>query len=79
MTHPASVNELSRSAALSAMLILSVVPLNVSAPLNLPLVVQVGPLVSVPVLLLPDESAAVVPLPSSKRHTPTAPEIFVGL
>src|ERR1035437_2015451 len=48
-----------------------VVPLKLSASLISPLVVQVGLLVSVPVLPLPEESAVVVPEPSSIFHQPT--------
>ena len=43
------------------------VPLSARPPLNSP-VVHVGLLTSVPARPLPDESAAVVPLPSSKRY-----------
>ena len=46
-------------------------PLNESALPNLPAVDQVG-IESVPLLPLPDWSAAIVPLPSSKPHAPTS-------
>src|SRR5690348_1934552 len=50
----------------------AVVPLNVSALPNLPAVVHVAPL-SVPVLLFPEASAVVVPVPSLKAYPPTRP------
>src|SRR5258705_535553 len=49
------------------------VPLNATAFPTLP-VVQVTPLESVPVLLLPEESAVVVPVPSSNEYAATRPD-----
>ena len=54
------------------MLTRAFVPLNTSALPNRPAVVQVAPL-SVPVLLLPDESATVVPEPWLKEYAATRP------
>src|SRR6185295_19142391 len=50
----------------------SLLPSNSSAPPFLP-VVQVGPLVSVPVLLFPDWSEATSPEPSSMAYAATGP------
>jgi hypothetical protein len=47
-------------------------PLNESALPNLPAAAHVA-FVIVPLLLLPDWSATVVPLPSSNAHAPTRP------
>ena len=47
-------------------------PLNESAPPYLPAIDQVAPVI-VPVLLLPDKSATVVPLPASKLYAATRP------
>src|SRR5436309_14475819 len=41
--------------------------------------VQIGPLTSVPVLLLPEESATVVPPPSLKLYAATGPVPLGGL
>ena len=48
-------------------------PLKVAAFVYLPLVVQVGLLVSVPVIAFPLESFATVPIPSSNFHQPMGP------
>ena len=50
----------------------ALVPLNVSAVPNFPLVVQVAPLI-VPVWPLPETSATVVPVPSLKLYAATRP------
>ena len=48
------------------------VPVNASAPPNFPAVVRVAPVI-VPMLPLPDLSATVEPLASSKPQAPTSP------
>jgi hypothetical protein len=48
-------------------------PLNTSPLPNLPWVVQVTPLPSVPVLLLPELSATVGPAPSEKLYAASSP------
>ncbi len=50
----------------------ALVPLNVSALPNLPAAVQVAAVI-VPLLLLPEESATVVPLPSLNAYAATSP------
>ena len=54
---------MSCSEAASGTVTRALVPLNTSALPNLPALVQVAPLI-VPLLLLPEVSATVVPLPS---------------
>jgi hypothetical protein len=72
-THASSVIAVvRRSDAESATLTMLLVPLNVSALPYLPDVVQVA-LESVPVLLLPEASLVVVPVPSSKLYEATGP------
>src|SRR4051794_2617999 len=61
---------------LSATVIQSLVPLKDTPPPNKPLT-QRGPL-SVPVLPLPEASAAVVPAPSLKLQAPTSPVVLVA-
>src|SRR5919201_3362826 len=53
----------------------ALVPLNTSALPNFPAVVQVAPVI-VPVLLLPDESATVVPEPSLNEYAATRPDVW---
>ena len=66
-THASSViAEVSCREAVLGMSTRWVVPLNESAPLNLPEVVQVAPTIE-PVLLLPEASVTVVPEPWSKE------------
>ena len=60
------------SDALSLTVTQALVPLKVSAPPNLPEAVRVA-LAIVPALPLPELSAVVVPLASSKPHAPTSP------
>src|SRR5918996_3067462 len=72
-SHASTVIPVVRSSvALSETVTHAFVPLNESAPLNLPPVTQVAP-ESVPVLPRPDWSPAVVPEPSSNAHAPTSP------
>jgi hypothetical protein len=54
------------------------VPLNTSALPNFPAVVHVAPLI-VPVLLLPEASATVVPAPSAKLYAATSPATVFGV
>ena len=56
----------------------AVVPLNVSAPPNLPDVVHAA-LPIEPVFPLPDVSATAVPVPSLKEYSPTKPENDAGV
>src|SRR2546426_11899322 len=44
-----------------------------------PCVVQVTPLASVPVLVLPEASATTVPAPSPKEYAATSPAVGVGV
>src|SRR5262249_38226018 len=60
------------NAAASGMLTRALVPLNDSAPPDLPAVVQVAPEI-VPVRLLGELSPTVVPLPSLNPQAPTRP------
>ena len=55
----------------------AVLPLKTSAPPYLPAVVHVAPL-SVPVLLLPEASRTVVPIPASKLYAATGPEAWAA-
>src|SRR6266436_9445309 len=55
------------------------VPLKTKALPNLPWVVQVTPLPSVPVLLFPEESATVVPAPSANPYAATSPATVFGV
>src|SRR3989442_652235 len=65
-THASSVIPLvRRSEGASLIVTRPLVPLKTKALPNLPWVVQVTPLPSVPVLLLPETSATVVPAPSA--------------
>ena len=52
--------------ALSAIVTMSLTPSKEIAPPYLPAAAQVGPLVSVPLLPVPEASGAAVPLPWSK-------------
>src|SRR5437868_1779714 len=71
LTQASSVTAvLKRSAALSGTLTSALTPLNARASPNLPAVVQVA-FVRVPVLPLPDASAALVPVPSLKPKAAT--------
>ena len=66
LTQPATVHEPARSSeAVSGTFTYWLLPLNVSASPMRPVVIHVGVFIRVPVLLLPEESAVVVPLPSS--------------
>ena len=72
-THASSVIPVVRSRLLaSATVTRSLTPSKVSALPNFPAVVHVGPLI-VPTLPLPELSAAAVPMPASKPHSPTRP------
>src|SRR3954453_8687856 len=79
LSHASSVMPLVRwSDALSGMTTVDEVPLNCSAPPNLP-VVQV-PFCTVPLLPLPDVSVTVVPEASSNEYAATGPfELGGGL
>jgi len=60
---------------LSMTSIRSFVPSKLAAAPNFEVVDHVAPLISVPLLPLPDLSAAVVPAPSSKEYAATNPEL----
>src|SRR6478609_4296096 len=69
--HASSVMPVVRSRLFaSATVTQLLVPLKLSAPPNLPAATCVAPVI-VPGLFCPDESAAVVPVVSSKPHAPT--------
>src|SRR5215471_15824199 len=73
LTHASSVIPLVRSSeAASGIVTRLELPLNCSAPPYLPAVDHVA-FWTVPSLLLPDESAAFVPLPSSNEYCATSP------
>src|SRR3954463_8804618 len=71
MVIPAVILRLAEFATLTACW-LAAVNARSAAP-TWPGATQSGPLSKVPVLLLPDESAVVVPLPSSKLQSPFRP------
>src|SRR3954471_3893401 len=72
-THASSVIPAVRFSEVALATVTSaLVPLNDRALPNLPVVAQVA-LVRVPLLLLPDESAVVVPVPSSTPRARTGP------
>ena len=70
-TQAASVmSVVNRNSGASGIVTFALVPLKTSAPPNLPAVVHVAPLI-VPVLLWPEASVTVVPLPSLKLYAAT--------
>src|SRR4051812_14211414 len=79
LTHASIVMPVVRSSEFaSATVTQSLVPLNESAEPNLPPAFHVAP-ETVPVLLLPDASVTVVPLPSSKLYAATRPCACAGV
>src|SRR2546423_12585955 len=70
-THASSVMPVVRSRLFASGTVTQLlVPLKLSAPPNLPAAVCVAPVIA-PALPWPEESAAVVPVVSSKPHAPT--------
>src|SRR4029079_13866819 len=73
LTQPSTVRPVVRCRdALSGTVTQRPVPVNASAPPNLPVVVRVAPVI-VPVLPLPERSDTVAPLVSSNAQAPTRP------